>query len=493
VSGSAPAASLRGLTRRYPGVTACDAIDLDLHGGEVHVLLGENGAGKSTLIAMLSGIAQPDSGTIAIDGGAVRLASPRAALGLGIGTVFQNSNLVPSLTVAENLLLGGPWWRRPRRGAVQERLAETCGALGFTIVADSTVASLSLAERQLVEIVRALWHGGRMLVLDEPTARLAPHASVALGAMMRRVAAQGVAVVFVTHRLAEALDTGDRITVLRRGRVTERIDPQTLHTAPRAVLSARVLAAMFGTAPETAPIWTPHPLGPTVLEAPGIAVRSGEIFGIGGIEGNGQKALAETLAGYRHGDVRLDGRSLAGQGVDAREALGLRYLTDDRIGEGTVGALSIALNLLLKRIGQVPFWRWGLPRRTRIAAHARERVAAYGIRAASAAQPVATLSGGNVQRLLLARELEDDPRAVIYDKPTAGLDVRGTHEAWARIRAAAARGAASLLISSDLDELLALCDRIGVMRRCALVGTVANGPDARAQLGRLISGDVHGA
>jgi simple sugar transport system ATP-binding protein len=496
------------VTKRFPGVLANDAVSFALHAGEIHVLLGENGAGKSTLIGMLAGMQQPDGGIIRVNGQAGSIASPARALSLGIGTVFQHAMLVPTLTVAENLALGGRWWRRPGRAAVQARLAETCASLGLSIDPDAVVGKLALGEQQQVEIIRALWRGGKVLVLDEPTAMLAPPGIAALGALMRRMAATGIAIVFITHKLDEALDFGHRITVLRAGRVAGALAPDELQSLPRDAATARIIGLMFASiaqasapraaarAPAGAPVLEvanagmTGPDGRQVLRGISFSVNAGEIFGIAGIDGNGQRELAEFLAGQAPGSgvVRLDGSDISALSVGARSRLGLRYVTDDRLGEGTERTLPVSLNLLLKQIGAAPFWRHGLARDALIDQNAETLVRGFDIRTPNIHTPIGRLSGGNIQKALLARELSGAARAVIYCKPTYGLDLQNIEAARARILDAAAAGIATILISTDMDEIIAMSDRIGVMVAGELRRIIVNAGDARAQAGRLMAG-----
>jgi simple sugar transport system ATP-binding protein len=506
-----PLVEFKAVTKRFPGVLANDAVSFALHPGEVHVLLGENGAGKSTLIGMLAGMQQPDAGAIFVQGKAWTIASPARALALGIGTVFQHGMLVPTLTVAQNLALGGRWWRRPGRAAISARLAETCATLGLEIDPDAVAGKLSLGEQQQVEIIRALWRGGKVLVLDEPTAMLAPPGIAALGSLMRRMAENGIGIVFITHKLNEALDFGSRITVLRAGRIAGAVEPDALKILPREEATERIIDLMFASAAPRATVQAAAPrnqakLGSPVLQVEGagmtdatgrhvlrdisFSVQAGEIFGLAGIDGNGQRELAELLSGQTAGNgiVILDGHDISELDVAARSRLGLRYVSDDRLGEGTERGFPVSLNLLLKQIGAAPFWRLGVARDGLIDEHADHLVRAFDIRTPSIHTPIGRLSGGNIQKALLARELSGPARAVIYCKPTYGLDLQNIEAARARILQAAATGIATILISTDMDEIIAMSDRIGVMVGGVLRRVIPNTGNARAEAGRLMAG-----
>jgi general nucleoside transport system ATP-binding protein len=516
-----PAIALRGVTKRFPGVVANEDISLDFFPGEIHVLLGENGAGKSTLIGMLAGMQQPDAGEIGVRGRTVRIGSPRESLGLGIGTVFQHVLLVPSLTVIENLMLGGPWWRPLDRASVMRRFSELSGVLGVHLDPDALVGRLSLGQQQQVEIMRALWRGEQVLILDEPTSMLTPQGVRDLGEVMKRLRDKGVAIILITHKLREAYAFGDRISVLRLGRLVGQLDATALDKMSETQVTDAVIRLMFGSGEDHgrdaetllgrgsrrrsadaidrrgAPrlsvrdVATTADFGECPLHQVSFDVWPGEVLGIAGVDGNGQKHLAEVLSGQRPaaaGRIELDSREITSDGVAERRRHGVRYITDERLGEGTVGPLSVATNLVLKEIGAPPLWRHGVSLWDRIHGHAREQIRAHDIRTPSERTPIARLSGGNIQKVLLARELTVAAGVVIFNKPTYGLDLHNMQLARDRIVEGAARGLATIVISTELDELLEVSDRIAVMFQGQLRGIVPNQGTAERTIGLLMTG-----
>jgi ABC-type uncharacterized transport system ATPase subunit len=514
-----PIAALRHVTKRFPEVVALDRVSLEFHPGEIHVLLGENGAGKSTLVSLLAGMRWPDEGEILIGGMPALIDSPRRSIDLGIGAVFQRMLLVPSLSVIENLMLGGSWARRLARGAAMRRFDELAALLGTRIDPDAPVSGLSLGEQQQVEIMRALWRDAKLLLLDEPTSMLTPQGVADLGRMMRRLKEKGVALILITHKLLEAYEFGDRISVLRLGLVAGEIDPQRLQTMSEAQRTDTVIRMMFGAGsgseeelaillgrklhrantvdrnkPATLSVRalvTAPDFAETALHQVSFELWAGEVFGIAGVDGNGQKHLAEVLAGQRslrQGRIELAGSDITRGRVPERRQRGVRYVTDDRLGEGTVGTFSVATNLVLKEIGAVPYWRRGISDWELIHRSAREQILRNDIRTPSELTPVGKLSGGNVQKVLLARELDAEANVAILNKPTYGLDLHNQRLALDRIVAAAARGVAVIMISTDLDELLEISDRIGVMFQGRLVGVVENDDGAGDKVRRLMTG-----
>ncbi len=516
-----PAITLRGITKRFPGVVANNEITLDFFPHEIHVLLGENGAGKSTLIGILAGMQQPDEGRISVRGRAVRIGSPRESLELGIGTVFQHVQLVPSLTVLENLMLGGSPWRRLDRRPVLARFRELSHILGVKIDPDAPVGRLALGEQQQVEIMRALWRGEGVLILDEPTSMLTPQGVRDLGEVMKRLRDQGVAIIFITHKMREAYAMGDRISVLRLGRLVGSIDKARLGSMGEKEVTDEVIRLMFGKSDaargedsvlrevgrrrhrpsevdrRAAPllrlrgIATAGEAGECPLREVRFDLWPGEVLGIAGVDGNGQKHLAEVLAGQRAtiaGSILLGSKDVTRTGVAARRRQGIAYITDERLSEGTVGSFSVATNLVLKEIGMPPLWQRGISRWAAIHRHAREQIQRHDIRTPSERTPIGKLSGGNIQKVLLARELTASATLVLFNKPTYGLDLHNTKLARERILEGAAKGVAMVVISTELDELIAVSDRIGVMFQGRLSGIVPNDEDADRQIGILMTG-----
>ncbi len=516
------AISLSNITKRFPGVVANDQISLTFRRGEVHALLGENGAGKSTLISMMAGMLQPDEGEIEAGGRPVRIASPRQALGLGIGTVYQHVLLIPSLTVLENLMLGAPWWKPCNRSATLRRFKELSDLLSANVDPDDPVGRLSLGQQQQVEIMRALWHGELVLILDEPTSMLTPEGVRELGVVVRRLRDHGIAIVFITHKLKEAYELADRISVLRRGRVVGAFADAELRTMTEAQVIDGVVSMMFDTheaasgieealvgkaathkelahtnrsgapALTLTGVTTRGQRGEAALQDLDLKVWHGEIVGIAGVDGNGQKHLAEVLAGQRpmtDGVMTLDGEDIGAMNVVERRRRGVRYITDERLGEGTVGDYPVSTNMLVKEIGSPPFWLRGMTRWGRIRHYARDKIAEYDVRTPSEQTPIAKLSGGNIQKVILAREMAPDARVIVFNKPTYGLDLQNTKRArdWIRGGAGAA-SAAIVVISNELDELLETCHRIAVIDRGSIPGIVENRPGAAGEIGRLMTG-----
>jgi ABC-type uncharacterized transport system ATPase subunit len=499
-----PAVQMRGIVKRFPGVVANDHVDFEAAAGEVHALLGENGAGKSTLSNILTGLYRPDEGEIFLAGRRVRFQSPRDALDAGICMVHQHFRLVEPFTVAENVVLGdhrgeGRTFRlRPR--AIERRVAELSTRYGLAVDPRARIWQLSLGEQQRVEILKALYREARILILDEPTAVLTPQEADVLFETLREMAAEGRTVIFISHKLHEVKAVADRVTVLRGGR--------SIATVPAADATPRSLAALMvgreleGEAAararaagepvlELAHVWADGDRGGAAVKGASLLVRTGEIVAIAGVAGNGQRELAEIVAGMRsptRGGIRIAGRSLRGGDPRAAIAAGVAYVPDDRLGTGLAPSLSIASNLVLKGYREPQASRGPLLRLGRIRERALELIDHYRIATPGPAAPARLLSGGNLQKIVLAREFSGRPRLVVAASPTRGLDVGAIETVHAYLRQAAADGVGVLLLSEDLDEILALADRIAVMYEGAIVGETTRDEANVEEIGLLMAG-----
>jgi simple sugar transport system ATP-binding protein len=518
---------IRNVTKSFPGVIANDDVSLNVRQGLVHCLLGENGAGKSTLISILAGMQQPDSGLIEIDEKVARIASTRAAMKFGIGVVYQHSTLISSMTVLENLMLVDTQRLMLDKKGARSKLRDLSVLLGAEIDPETKARNLGLGQQQQVEIIKALWQGSRVLILDEPTSMLTPQAIESLLASVVKLRNEGLAVIFITHKLREAYAIGDEISVLRKGRMVKHVPADELATMNEEALKNTVLTAMFGddqasagnrkTIEELAGAATATRQArkagavseTTVLSVSNVTcspndgtrgifdinidIHAGEILGIAGIDGHGQSTLAEVLAGQRKlqsGSVHLGDIDVTHLDVRARQGMGLRYVTDDRLHEGIVGNLPVSLNLLLKRVGQKPFWNRGRINRQAVIDESSRLIKEFDIRTPSTETRAGTLSGGNIQKLLLARELSHNPKLVIFNKPTYGLDLKTVARVRETILDFANEGVAVLLISTDLDELIELSDRIAVVSQGRLIGETPNVGERTAEIvGEIIVND----
>jgi general nucleoside transport system ATP-binding protein len=500
-----PAVSLRGITKRFPGVVANDGVAFEAAAGEVHALLGENGAGKTTLSNILTGLYRPDEGEIVLHGRRVELSSPRDAIDAGIAMVHQHFRLVPPFTVAENVVLGdqrgvgGAFILRPRQ--MEARVAELSRRYGLAVDARARIWQLSVGEQQRVEILKALYQEARILILDEPTAVLTPQEADALFETIRAMAADGRTVIFISHKLHEVNAVADRITVLRRGRSVGTVAAG--EATPRslvAMMIGRELELERREVPERAAaeavlevddLSAQGDRGLVAVKRVSLVVRRGEILGVAGVAGNGQRELAETIAGMRRstgGAVRVAGRRL--RGGDPREAIaaGIAYVPEDRLGTGVAAGLSVGSNAVLKSYRSAPASRGPLLQRRRIRELASRLMHDYDVRAPGPEVPTWQLSGGNLQKLVLAREFSGKPAVVVAAGPTRGLDVAGIQAVHDYLRGAAADGVGVLLISEDLDEIVALADRIAVLYEGAVVGEREAGAATLEELGLLMAG-----
>ncbi len=471
------ALELRGITKRYGGVTANDAIDFDLRIGEIHALLGENGAGKSTLMSVVYGMTPPDEGQILVGGREIRPKGPRDAMRAGIGMVFQHFMLVPVFTVAENFVLGA----EPRRAgglldekAAVARVRELSERYGLSVDPYARVADITVGQQQRVEILRALDRGAQVLVLDEPTAVLTAQETRELFKVMRTLRDQGTSIVFISHKLKELLEVSDRITVLRRGKRVDTVDTADIDEAGLATLMVgrdvllRVDKHAHAPDPEAGlevrDLVVVDDRGLPAVDGASLSVRGGEIVAVAGVDGNGQSELIEAITGLRgvvSGTISVAGKEITGHG--AREALdaGVAHIAEDRQRRGLVLDFTCAENLALREYRREA--RFGLLSPKRIAARARKLLEEYDVRGGRPATLARSLSGGNQQKVVIAREIDGNPRVLVAAQPTRGLDVGAIEFVHRRLVAERDAGRAVLLVSLELEEVLSLADRILVL------------------------------
>ncbi len=490
---------MRGITKRFPGVIANDRVDFDVKSGEIHALLGENGAGKSTLMKILYGMYKPDEGDVLLDGEIVTLNSPADALDHNIGMIHQHFMLVPTLTVAENVALG-----LRKQGlvldlsAVRERLLKLAQVYGLKVNPDVPIWQLSVGEQQRVEIIKALYHGGALVILDEPTAVLTPQECSELFVTLKEMQTQGHALIFISHKLHEVQELSDRITVMRDGRV---IDTTRNDGIERRKLARMMVGRDIVFQPERPPmqvgaislsvsdLHAKNDQGLPALEGVTLDLRAGEILGLAGVSGNGQRELAEAVAGLRHatsGEVSIGGKTVTRDNVATRLKAGLAYIPEERNRDGIVGSFSVAENAILQN--HADYTHGIFLNFSAINKHAATLIRSFNIKTPNAQTPAKNLSGGNVQKLILARELARKPSVLIAAQPTRGVDISATeyiHHVLIEQRSA---GVAILLISEDLDEILALSDRVAVIYEGQIVG-ILDREDADVELlGLMMAG-----
>ncbi len=496
-----PVLELTGITKTFPGVVANSDISFSLEQGEIHCLLGENGAGKSTLMNIVFGLYQPDAGSLRVRGREVRFTSSADAIAEGIGMVHQHFQLVPTLTVLENVVLGSETARHgvlrmdePRR--TLERLSRD---YGLPIDPDAVVGDLSVGVRQRVELLKALYRDADILILDEPTAVLTPGEVDEFLSTTRELVRSGKSIVFITHKLREVMAVGDRITVLRGGEVVGT-------TTPAETDEAELASMMVGRQVNFGADRGRGRPGRTVLTVSGLKVldnrgavavhdcsfevREGEIFGIAGVEGNGQRELVEALAGMRPvaaGEIELDGRSLVGLDPRHIAELGVGHIPEDRSRHGLIASFSVADNLVLNQYHRRPFSRRLVRDRAAIERHAADLVETFDIRTPGIDVPVGQLSGGNQQKVVVAREMSRPLEVLLVAQPTRGLDVGSIEFIHTRLVQMRDRGTAIVLVSAELDEVMTLSDTIGVLYRGAIVATMAGADADRDRIGLLMA------
>ena len=494
------AVELTDIWKRFPGVIANAGATLQVKQGTIHAVLGENGAGKSTLMNVLAGMYRPDAGEIRINGTQFWFRSPSDALTAGIGMVHQEFRLVPSFTVAENVVLGASD-RILRRGSIESQVADLAQQFGLNIDPARPVWQLSMGERQRVEILKTLWRNAQILIMDEPTAVLTPGEADELGAVLREMANAGRSVIFISHKLHEVKEFSDEATVLRDGRtVAASLKVQDTDTSELAGL-------MVGSSPVTTNRPPARDHGESLLEVRGLEalddrylsavqdlnldVHSGEIVGIAGVSGNGQREMAQAIAGLRptkSGTVKISGIDLTHALPVDRFRAGLGYVPEDRLGVGLAPRLNIIENAILRNYKQL---RQGpLLVEEKMSMHCQDIVDKFGVRTGPLDDPIAGLSGGNLQRLLVGRELSGEPKVLVAAQPTRGLDVQGVKAIQDLLVAERSAGVAVLLISEDLDELLTLSDRLLVMHSGKIVGEFDPVTAERHDIGAAMAGEV---
>jgi ABC-type uncharacterized transport system ATPase subunit len=514
-----PMLQMTGITKRFPGVVANVDVDFDVEAGEVHTLLGENGAGKSTLMKVLYGLYHADEGEIFLNGEQVHIDSPAAAIDHGVGMIHQHFMLVPTLTVAENVALGLKSSRGVLTdlGAVSKRIDELASEYGLGIDPSALVWQLSVGERQRVEIIKALYREAKLLILDEPTAVLTPQEVDQLFGTLRQLTAGGRGLIFISHKLHEVLALSDRITVLRQGAVVGQSDPKT---ATRESLANM----MVGRAVTLRPDKLPAEPGDVALEIRGLTVmgdrgllaldgvdldvRKGEILGIAGVSGNGQRELAESIAGIRRvesGTIKIQGEDVTNAKPKAVRQSGLAYIPEERMREGTIGEFTVWENLLLIDHRSTDYLKRGLFDFPAIREHSEQLVKDFDVRTPTIETACRSLSGGNIQKLILARELSASPTVIVASQPTRGVDIGAAEYIHRRIidkrnmltdaefiqqKLLEHRQActAILMISEDLDEVFGLSDRIAVMYEGRIMGIVDPEETTREAVGLMMAG-----
>ncbi len=496
-----PMLEMRGITKRFPGVLANDNVSFDVLAGEVHALLGENGAGKSTLMKILFGLYQADEGEILFNGEPLNVSSPSAAIEAGVGMIHQHFMLVPTLTVTENVALGlHGSGLSPDLDQVADRIRELAEAYGLHVDPDALIWQLSVGERQRVEILKALYRDARLLVLDEPTAVLTPLEVEEFFATLRRLAADGRGLIFISHKLHEVMALSDRITVLRDGRVSGDTKPSE---TSREQLAEMMVGRAVKLAPEKPPVEAGQirlavsglsvdgDRGRTAVDGLDLEVAGGEILGIAGVSGNGQRELAEAIAGLRparSGTVRLDGLEIQTLSPRRRRIAGLAYVPEERMRDGAIGSFTVSENLMLIDHDSPAHAKNGFLRLGPLRDRATELVQRFAVKTPSIDTTTRTLSGGNIQKVIMARELSGKPAVLVAAQPTRGVDIGAAEYIHERLVAQRAEGTAIIVVSEDLDEVLALADRVAVMFEGRIVGVIDRADCTVEQLGLMMAG-----
>jgi general nucleoside transport system ATP-binding protein len=493
---------MRGITKRFPGVLANERVDFDVRSGEVHALLGENGAGKSTLMKVLYGLYHPDEGDILLNGKPVNISSPTDAIELGIGMIHQHFMLVQTMTVAENVALGLP----SSRGAltdldrVSKRILELASIYGLKIDPGAYIWQLSVGQQQRVEIIKALYRGAALLILDEPTAVLTPSEVDELFVIMRQMVRDGHALIFISHKLHEVVEISQRVTVLRDGR---KIGTRPTSETTKQDLANWMVGRDIAFAPDRGKtdlretrlqldnVFCGSDRGTPGLRGVSLDVRSGEILGIAGVSGNGQRELAEVITGLRKvtsGSIALEGKDVTGLPAAELTDRMLSYIPEERMRDGMIKEFTIAENMILREHNKPPYSRAGFLNLPEISRHTDELIASFHVKTPSRETLAKDLSGGNIQKVVLARELSRLPRAIVAAQPTRGLDIGATEYVRGRLLEQRHAGTAILLISEDLDEILALADRIAVIYEGQIMDVLRREDATPKKIGLLMAG-----
>ncbi len=492
---------LKGITKHFPGVLANDHIDFDLRKREIHTLLGENGAGKSTLMNILNGIYYPDEGEIYIEGKKVNIHNPSDAIKNGIGMIHQHFMLVDTLTVLENIILGlnsqGLYVNKKK---ITKRMEEISQRYHFNISPYVKIWQLSVGEQQRVEIIKTLFRNAKILILDEPTAVLTPQESEALFKLLKEITMEGKSIIFISHKLNEVMEISDRITVLRKGRVIGTVDKnETTDRELAEMMVGREVLFNFERKPlkrgkevlNVKDLEVYNDKGIKALQKVGFAVFGGEIFGIAGVSGNGQKELAQAITGLRRvtkGKIILNGKEITNLPPYEIAHRGVNYIPPDRLRVGLIPNLNTIENSILRCYDRLPVSRGNFIDYTKAAEYTRKLIEKFNIMVPKETAPVKLLSGGNLQKLLLAREIAEKPKLLIAVHPTRGLDVGATEFVRKKLLEERDKGTAVLLISEDLDEILMISDRIGVIYEGKIVNVIDRENANRNEIGLLMAG-----
>jgi len=492
---------LRGITKRFGALVANDSVDLVVEPGQIHCLLGENGAGKSTLMNVLYGLYQPDGGEILLDDKAVRFSGPGQAMAAGIGMVHQHFMLIPVFTVAENVVLGHEPIKRGGfldLAAARKRVREISDRFGFDVDPDAIVGDLPVGVQQRVEIIKALMGDAQILVFDEPTAVLTPQETDELMVIMKQLRDAGKAIVFITHKLREVREAADKITVMRLGKIVGTAKPTDSAEAMATLMVGRAVELDVNKTPakpgpsvltvQNLTVWDHH--GSKLVDDVSFEIHAGEILVVAGVQGNGQTELTEAILGTQQhisGSIRLAGTELVGQSVRHRLDEGLGFVPEDRTEDGLVADFTIAENLMLNRSDREPFAKNGVLQLGFLKDFAQTKIKQFDVRSQGIATKAGQLSGGNQQKVVLARELARDLTLLVASQPTRGLDVGSIEFVHEQIVAARDAGTPVLIVATELDEATQLGDRIAVMYRGKIVGIVPPNTD-RSTLGKMMAG-----